>query len=485
MNSNNKSIIWFLCFVAIVATIIPIVGSLIKGYIGGDSAYYICMAQLTSHGYVPYIDFSDGYTPLWTYLAAGLKRIFQIADGNYVFYLVFHYCFVVGVAFCIYKIARLFGNSKNQAFFGSWLFLLMSHWLEGNMVMLEMPSLFFGMISVWLTLKYSGRNAWNYVWIGMVTACSFLCKQFGLGFLALNLFLILAVNRQTWRECVCFAVGYFIPVLLCFLFWGNSFLAVIFNKYGTVSAKEVGLDVSFGKKMNNVCSGLWYFCYMVCPAVLIAVLNLPYIYKTKKLWIMLYCFCGIIGFSLQFWFANFSLHYLLYMVPFAVLLMVEMMGVEGKKWLKYLNYTIIGMVALVSIYKTYYNRVYKLYVSSNIKQSQVDFSREVKKYVPDDAQLWVAHGGLYYLYLTTGNMPPNLSSIGYSFGPLGLNENKAFDQAKEADYVIRFLADYPYEAYFTDSLKYYIEQYQSVQLKDEIGNDILLYDMSKPLNVEE
>lgn len=454
-------------------------GSLIRGgIIDCDSAYYICLAQLTSHGYVPYVDFPDGYTPLWTYLAAGLKLLFRIPDGNYSFYLVFHYFLAIGVAFFLYKIARLFGSSKHVAFFGSWSFLLMSHWIEGNEVLLEMPSLFFGLLSVWLTLRFSGKSVWNYVWIGMITAGAFLCKQYGLGFLALNLYLLLAVNRQTWRECVCLLFGFALPILACFAYWGTSFGYVFFNGYGTASAKEAGYDVSIVNKLKAVWSGLRYFCIMVCPAVLVSVLNLPHAYKTKRLGKMLFCYCGILGFSLQFYFSYF-LHYMLFMLPFAVLLMTVMMSLVNKSWLRYVNYIVIAFVICVSLYKTYYNRVYKLYVKRNIKQEQIAFSKQVKQIVPDDAQLWIAHGGLYYLYLTTGNTPPHLS---YAFGPQGLDEREAFKQAESADFVIRYSADYPYETYFTNSLKHYLEQYRSVPLQDSA---VLLHDMSKQINIDE
>ena len=139
----------------------------------------------------------------------------------------------------------------------------------------------------------------------MITAGAFLCKQYGLGFLALNLYLLLVVNRQTWRECVCLLFGFALPILACFAYWGASFGYVLFNRYGTASAKEAGYDVSLGNKLKEVCSGLRYFCIMVCPAVLVSVLNLPHAYKTKKLGKMLFCYCGIIGFSLQFSFSYF------------------------------------------------------------------------------------------------------------------------------------------------------------------------------------
>ena len=171
---------------------------------------------------------------------------------------------------------------------------------------------------------------------------------------------------------------------------------------------------------------------------------------------------------------------MIYMVPFAILLMVVMLSMKSGKLLRLIGLGAVFFVTLVSFYKTYYNRVYKLYIIRNVREEQIAFTKVVKPYL-QEGNMWVAHGGLNYLYLTTGMLPPNLSAIGYSFGPLGLDEEKAFTQTMSADFVIRFSADYPYEAYFTDSLKHYIERYQAVALQDSA---ILVHDMHKPLYTE-
>lgn len=468
------------CLFGVLITLIPITGSLIRGDIDCDSAYYICQAQLCAKGFVPYIDFSDGYTPLWTYLAAGLKLLFNVPDGCYVFYLAIHYLLAICVALFIYKIAVLWGASRMVSFLGACMFMVMSHWLEGNVVLLEIPSLCFGMMSVWLTLSYQNKIYWNYVWIGILTACSFLCKQFGFGFLLLNLYLIVFVNRQTWKECLCLIAGFALPIVLCFVYWGEQFIPIVISGYGTESAAAVGYDVSFLVKMKSVLGTIWYFLYMVCPAIIVSLFFIPFAISHRQFGKMLFCYLGILGFALQYYFALGGFHYMLYMVPFAVLLMIVMMTMKSGKLLRLIGFGSVFLVILVSIYKTSYNRVYKLYINKNIREEQIAITKEVRPYLRE-GNMWVAHGGLNYLYLTTGMLPPNLSAIGYSFGPLGLDEEKAFTQTMSADFVIRFSADYPYEAYFTDSLKHYIERYQAVALQDSA---ILVHDMHKPLYTE-
>ena len=472
---KKKTLSYLVYILGAIVVLIPVIGSIVRVEINCDSVYYICHAQLLSQGYVPYVDFKDGYTPLWTIMAAALKLLFHVPNGNYVFYLVFHYLITIGVTFFIYKIAEIWGSTRMVSFCGACMFMLMTHWMGGNVVVLEIPSLFFGLLSVWLVLRYNHKNYWNYVWIGILTVCSFLCKQFGLGFLVLNLYLMIFINRQSWRECLCMILGFVLPILFCFLYWGEHFVPVVLSEYGTKSAAAIGYDVSFSAKMKMVFSNLGYFLYMVCPAVIISLLYIPVALRQHQFGKFLFCYFGIAGFSLQFYFASGGFHYMIYMVPFAILLMVLMIDLKNDKLLQFVKYGAVAFVVIVSLYKTYYNRVYKLYIVRDIRQGQLDLTEEVKQHL-SEGTLWVVHGGLNYLYFTTGALPPNLSTIGYSFGPLGLDESKAFAQAKAADNVVRFSKDYPYEAYFTDSVKHFVEHYQAVPILDSV---VLVYDMHK------
>ena len=129
---------------------------------------------------------------------------------------------------------------------------------------------------------------------------------------------------------------------------------------------------------------------------------------------------------------------------------------------------------MVSTYKTYHNRVYKQYVKGTQRAEQLLLAQDVSPYIRSGEKLFVVHGGLYHLYFTSNLLPPNMETNGYSFGPLGLNERTAAEQINSADYVIRFSKDYPYESYFTDSLKHELEKYPAISLRDSA---ILLHKM--------
>ena len=65
-------------------------------------------------------------------------------------------------------------------------------------------------------------------------------------------------------------------------------------------------------------------------------------------------------------------------------------------------------------------------------------------------------------------LPANISTIGYSFGPLGLNEEKCRLQIDNADYILRFTKDYPYESFFTPAMKEKCEAMPAIYYNDEI-----------------
>ena len=190
---NQKKVQVSLVILGILMVGIPIIWSIFNVEINCDSAYYISIVERIADGYVPYRTIAVGYTPLWFYIAYLYKLIFFIPNGAYAPYLVLHYFFVCSIAFFLYKIARHFGSNKWVSMLGAWFFLYITHWLNGNVVLLEMPSLYFGLLSVWLLLELSNRSSWHYIWIGGLACCSFLCKQFGLGFIALDIYIMLFI----------------------------------------------------------------------------------------------------------------------------------------------------------------------------------------------------------------------------------------------------------------------------------------------------
>ena len=459
-----------------VIALIPMVASLFRCQIAPDSAYYLIMVERMAEGYIPYKTLNLGYTPLWFYIMLLLKKLFLIPYGAYEVYLFFHYLFVVGIAWSMYKIARLFGCSTIISYLGAWTFVVYSHWLYGNIVLLEIPSMFWGILSAWLLLKMKEKRQYNIIVIsGIFCAFSFLTKQFGLGFMVLGLFLVFFQSGFKWQKCILFIVSFFIPLLLCWIIWKDSFVSLIFSDYGTVSAEEAGWDISLSTKLNQIASSLWLFVWRIFPFLFVLPLILFFEKSlTKPEFInIIWCVCGILGFSLQFYFVKCDYHYMLYMLPFAILIMCIVISSVSNKSVRYVTYVFGFVMIVIIVYSTFWNRVYKQYIKLNDKQEQRVTADKVNEILNGDSRdIWIANSHLFFIYYLSNLYPPNVSTIGYSFGPLGLNEDDALEQISSSDYVICLTEKVSSETYFSDSLKNSLEVYPVVSIDDA---SVLIY----------
>ena len=100
---NNPIIKVLLIVIWGIICIIPIVLSIFKSGVDCDSAYYICMAERIAEGYVPYSDLRLAYTPIWFYIEAAIKTMFNIPNGLYWPYLLLFYIFDILTAYFLYR----------------------------------------------------------------------------------------------------------------------------------------------------------------------------------------------------------------------------------------------------------------------------------------------------------------------------------------------------------------------------------------------
>ena len=279
-------------------------------------------------------------------------------------------------------------------------------------------------------------------------------------------------------------MGYLIPLTLCLVIWGKDIVnSVILNGYGTNTAELAGWDVSLGHKCSQIIGNLWLFMRRVCPNVICSVLLIPSalgkIRKGGEEWKqMLICYLGILGFALQFWFVEGGLHYFLYLVPFALLLLPSIYTLSNGRIMKGLAVISVATTMLLGIYSTYHNRVYKGIINRG-KEKQYQIASILREKIDLEKKVWIPHGGIEYLYYFNNLMVPNMVSIGYATGPLEVTYEKQWAQIKSADYVICFKKDYPYEYSFSQEVRDWLSHF-SVESIDKEG-EILLYDMSSKL----
>lgn len=465
---KSKLFLWSLAIIGILTAIIPIIGSLVNGILHVDEPILLVEMERIAEGYIPYIDMHLNYPPLWFYIMAGLKHLFHIPYGNYFFYHFIHYIFVIADAILIAGICRKNGFGRLVSRFSAWLFFIASHWMSGNAILFEMPSLFFGLLGLYLAQLQKPR-VYMYMIIGLITSCSFLIKQFGAGFFILVLLVILLSEKHNWKNIVVYCVSYAIPIGICLLIWHEAFISSVFlNGYGTTNAVDGTSMTLF--TWSNVVWVLKQLGWLVirCFPILLAI-PLLFFHKLDKDQRALFFIAifGILGFLLQFLFVHWEiaglLHYYLYIIPFACFVTSYLLDNYKKYcgWGKMLVICMLCATCLLSVYSTYYNRVWKIYINSNGMKGDVEFARSVASKVDEGSRVWIVDANKENIYWFANLLPPNMKTVGYSTGSLEITKERAQLQIDSADYVLHCLeSDYCIPA-FTDSMKIYLNQFKT------------------------
>jgi len=464
------------CTLALSA-VIPIILAIFRNPLYCDSAYYLCLAERIAEGNKLYRDLGCGYSPLWFYITAGLKLTFNITNGNVVPYFCFHFCLLTLCATFITLILRELAVDIKASVFSGWIFLMVAHWMQGNEILLEVPSMAFGLSAIFFSIKLRNQSVVHFIIIGVLCACSFLCKQFGLGFFGLTCAVVLLYSDAKFSKLLTLCLGFLIPILICFAIWKAGFVHVLLPGYGTKSAAEAGRDVGTMSKLGDIYDNFIELCTRVALILPISLLFIRACYREGKLKAFILCWCGVLGFMLQFYFVPGGMHYKLYAVPFIAIIVGILLSLDLKHcWHKCLLYIPLSITVLYSVYADYNNRIRKIYLHPEKKSKDMVIADKISTIV-QDSSLWIVHGGLFPVYYYSSLLPPNMKTIGYSFGPLGLNESKGFEQAEKADYVLSFVADYPFESFYTDSLRDFVWQHEVIYITDEV----VLHDMRKKL----
>lgn len=419
--------------------LIPMCVQLLYSVAAVDSGYYLSLSNRIYEGYRLYNDVSCGYTPLHMYICAAFRYLFDIPYNLYWPYLLLQQVFRIGCACFVYGIARQINATKWWAFIAAYYCLFMLVRVEGTAVLLEVPSAFWGLAAAYFTLKNRNGIFLNYLWVGILVACSFLTKQYGLGFLPLVLYLIIVYfGKKEWLLPSIFVlIGFMIPLIIVFSYFGHNFMGVIFSSYGTQSAMDAGLSWTIGDRLQSVVLALFNCCKTSSAITILAVCLFPIacIHGVWKNW--LFALLGFVGFSLQFYFINSSGgHYLLYMFPFVGIMIACVVSLDYNKLCKSIAYI---CVCYMFVWQGYL--MYMKYMPYWLKdRTEINYINEVttfcNEHIPAKSIVWIEPIYLIAVYFYADILPPNIESIGYSFGPLGLDRQEALNQIESAEYII-------------------------------------------------
>lgn len=490
---ENKFIQWTLIVLGVISILILVVGSFFNR-IGCDPAIILVNMERIAEGYIPYKTLHLNYPPILFYSYASFKWLLHIPYGCYPFYLALHWLYAIGCASCLYYISRKWGANQSISLFVAWLFFIVTHWVQGNEILFEIPSLFWGLFAICLFYKWEEScPAWQII-VGIVACFSFFTKQFGAGFILLLLWLIItSKSTEKWKLIGFYLLGYSIPLLICFACWGTDiYKSILLNGYGTdVMDVYYGIDSSLSTKVLRMLNSILYLSKRILPIIFVAVLLLPIIIKQHfKYRELLLCFFAIGGFSLQFYFVYGGGHYLLYMIPWGILF-VPILTSFPSRW--YVQYIVIGGIVITTalgVYSAFYNRVWKIYLHNgkSAYTNEWKMVKNVSDIVQDGETVFIPHFGLCPIYYTANLTPPLLAEIGFAMGPMELTVEKTIKCVSQADYVIDFSSKTIEELYqgaesffYNDSIRTYVHKFH----KDTVGKDIVIYHVKRPILIEQ
>lgn len=284
--------------------------STFRSMVNADAGYYLGIAELIHEGYVPYRDFSLGYTPLFFYVLQ-IPRLFMGAYPDYAGYMLFLYLIAALDSYLLAIIVKRITNSVKFAWLSVLVFLVLYLYLDGAYFILETFSLCCGLLSLVL-LVGKDTSLWRCIFSGFFCALAFLSKQYGLLFAGV-VGVLLLLSDEGWKSRIinCFyAFAGFCVVIVLFV---SSFMLSglrLEDMVMSLSGSAYG-----GQSLELYAEGLAKTCRLF-PYLLF----IPCVLFTRKnddaplIWA---CCIGLLLASFQFYFNVFP-HYYIYLLPFVL-----------------------------------------------------------------------------------------------------------------------------------------------------------------------
>lgn len=462
----------------LMIAVVPIILSVVNPVYNVDSLVLLEESERISEGWMPYAQMHLNYPPLWFYLMAGLELLFGWKGAMcYPYYVIVHYFFVLGCAWLVYCIVRYIGIWRIYAVLGGWLFLIMSHWMYGNSPLLPIPSVFFGLVSCAIILQKNLNGLIKYVFVGLFSCASFLTKQYGIGFLFLDLLLIVCLSRsKLWLQILFYLIGYTLPLLFSYLIWNDAIVhSVLFNGFSTNGEplNETFSIVKYTIGSLIIVEMMIYFLLRCAPFVLLFVLLKKKICERRLVPILIFCVfaiwlffecCGIIYtkdmdtmIPLSDLYSTIKKNHL-YVVPFISILFAIMCSMLDytKGWKKGVVVFFLTITIFSSIWGTYRNRLVKGYLSDNrFEETRRLPWEQIGDFVPTQASLFmVSVPDYFFLPDSMAYLPPNMKKTGYSCGGLETTVEQLYQNYSTADFLVFRTSDYWFwkSLYDADSL---------------------------------
>lgn len=425
--SLNDKLLFVVLLVFSVFLFLAFLLSAFRSLVNADAGYYLGVTELIHQGYVPYRDFSLGYTPLFFYVLQ-LPRMLMGAYPDYVGYMLFLYLFSVLDALLLSSLIKRISNSQILAWLSAVVFLVLYLYLDGAYFILETFSLFCGLVSMTL-LVGRDKSFWRCVFSGVFSAFAFLSKQYGLLFAGFIGVLLLLSNEEGWKSrllsCFYAFIGFCAILILFASLFALSGLGMN-DLLSALSGSSYG-GQSLGMYGDGVIKTFRLFPYLLfVPCVFWGIGK-----KEKNL--LWACCVGLFLASIQFYFNVFP-HYYIFMLPFVLVLNAIIWKRLKHKvetpalFLLYFGFLFTSCaIPMQNVYKDTKSLV-KHDIRAAQKETTIQLRRTVTEHELDSA---LCYWNKIQYYGLCPIKPAAIVDYGFSFG--GDTEDTYTERLREAD----------------------------------------------------
>lgn len=435
-----------------------------------DVTYYAGVSKQILAGNIPYVDVKVDYTPLALYMTAIPVGIW----GN-------SWTMIIGFMYLILFFAAAFEGliiyhyTKNKALsvLGAGLLLLYAFMSEGVYFGLEGFVLLFGLSGFYVLIK--SKSYWHILLSGVLCACAFWSKQYGLGFCGICGIWILLQGEIAWKERgvqIATFVGGFIGTISIFV----SYFILNGMHVGQIVPLVLGEGYGSYGIHGVVENAMWMIKRF--PILIAAMAVIPFMRRENIEWKVIVCsFVGIGGFMMQCYFRPF-LHYLILVWPFVVLLTLYVIDSISRKYLRLGMYILLLLFVfrivprVVRMNKSIYNRA--------DRWEQVDIAKVLEYYVPKYSEnVYAYKPDMLYCQFYNDYTPPLLKKYGYNAGFYSM-DSISYDLVEHAEYVLLPFSHMADTAITNSSVQeLLIQNFERLEIADKDNTIAIVYTRKK------
>ncbi len=432
MIKNNRVIFskyGYILFVFIL--ICSYIYSLTIAPVNADYGYYVGAAKSMAQGLVPYRDISLGYPPFVFYLLS-IPYVLCGTDISPLVPMYIAFLFNLANGYLIWLILKNFGVSKFIRQYTIVLYIIYLYSVESIFLGLEPFATFWGLLGTYILLK-------NKRCLGVAGLCltlAFLCKQYALLYAPVYALLILLLRvdktiKERMLTVLQVALWSLISVLIVHLLFvfltgeGDYFTLLLGTGYGRRSFS--GVVEVLRKRFFHM-----FFIVLLIPIVWNRLSRL----EIKR---VIFLFVSIFLLLLQNYYDT-SPHYLIFIVPYVVVLVAIILNNISFVWVRVASCLVVLSFAVFFLVKATENYQITRRDENNhctiTRNQQLEVVRFLQKVVPPKSKTVVARQWNYlvtpHLYGLVDIAPTNYQNTRFGFE----EDPQLLDQVKDAEVLI-------------------------------------------------